>query len=82
MALLIPVLALTIGLAATIFGGLIRLQKTRQREGRAVGGGDDVGQRLEALEEQVGTLQRQLSETQERVDFAERLLTRSREPQG
>ena len=77
MALLIPVLALTIGLAATILGGLVRLQKGRHRQGAIAG--DDVVARLEALEEQVGSLQHQLGETQERLDFAERLLARGRE---
>jgi predicted nucleic acid-binding Zn-ribbon protein len=39
----------------------------------------DVPPRLEALEQSVQTLQHELAETQERLDFAERLLAKSRE---
>lgn len=38
----------------------------------------DVAQRLEALERTVQGLQQELAETQERLDFAERLLTKAR----
>ncbi|MGH7671794.1 MAG: hypothetical protein ACREMC_02760 [Gemmatimonadales bacterium] len=43
----------------------------RLRQGR---GGTEDPARLEALEAEVGNLGRELSETQERLDFAERLL--------
>ncbi|MGH7581297.1 MAG: hypothetical protein ACREM9_14040 [Gemmatimonadales bacterium] len=36
----------------------------------------DVSARLETLEQSVQGLQRELAETQERLDFAERLLTK------
>jgi hypothetical protein len=39
----------------------------------------DVAGRLESLEREVDALQLQLTETQERLDFAERLLTQARE---
>lgn len=39
----------------------------------------DVSARLETLESNVQSLQQQLTETQERLDFAERLLTKARE---
>jgi predicted nucleic acid-binding Zn-ribbon protein len=39
----------------------------------------DVTARLEALEREVQGLQQELGETQERVDFAERLLSQARE---
>jgi predicted nucleic acid-binding Zn-ribbon protein len=38
-----------------------------------------VTARLEALERGVQDLQQELAETQERLDFAERLLTKARE---
>ena len=46
----------------------------------------DTAAHLQALEEEVGTLRREMIETQERLDFAERLLsqgsdTRRVEPQ-
>jgi len=39
----------------------------------------DVTAQLEALEQVVQGLQRELAETQERLDFAERLLSKARE---
>jgi hypothetical protein len=42
------------------------------------GGGQE--ERLELLEEEMGNVRRELSETQERLDFAERLLAQRTEP--
>jgi len=39
----------------------------------------EVTPRLEALEQRVLDLQQELAETQERLDFAERLLTKARD---
>jgi predicted nucleic acid-binding Zn-ribbon protein len=39
----------------------------------------DVTERLEAVEHRVEDLQQELAETQERLDFAERLLSKARE---
>ena len=39
----------------------------------------DTEARLEALEQKVGGLQQELAETQERLDFTERLLSQARE---
>ncbi len=39
----------------------------------------NVTPRLETLEQSVQVLQQQLAETQERLDFAERLLTKTRD---
>jgi len=60
---LIPVVAITAFLAAKI---------TRARATRSASLSTDVTARLEALE-------RELAETQERLDFAERMLTQARE---
>jgi hypothetical protein len=63
------VLALTFGLWAQ-----------RLRQGRGPGpGGSEPQARLEALEVEVSRLRQELSETQERLDFAERLLAQGRE---
>ena len=78
LALLIPVLALVIGLAGTILGGLIKLQKARGEQGR-VGADDEFAARLEAVEQEVSSLRQQLSDAHERIDFAERLLARPRD---
>src|SRR5712691_6158305 len=48
----------------------------RLREGP---GGGELQARLEALEFEVSTLRQELSETQERLDFAERLLAQGPE---
>jgi len=42
----------------------------------------DVTQRLEAVEHRVEELQQELAETHERLDFAERLLSKGREERG
>jgi uncharacterized protein YceH (UPF0502 family) len=63
LLLLIPVVAITAFVAVKI----ARLRATRPEPPSA-----DVTARLEALE-------RELAETQERLDFAERLLTKARE---
>ena len=75
LALLIPLVALSIGLAATVLSGLAKLQRERNKAGRAITD-DDVAGRLEALEQEVGSLRGQLAEAHERLDFAERLLAR------
>jgi len=42
----------------------------------------DLTSRLETLEHNLQSLEQQLAETQERLDFAERLLTKAREGLG
>ncbi len=42
----------------------------------------DVSQRIEELEQTVQALQRELADTQERVDFAERLLAKGKDERG
>lgn len=42
----------------------------------------DVTERLGAVEHRVEDLQQELAETQERLDFAERLLSKGREERG
>ena len=70
LALLIPVLALAIGFVA-----ILKMPR------RAFGArsNPDLGSRVEVLEQEVGSLRKELSEAQERLDFAERLLTRVEE---
>jgi uncharacterized protein YceH (UPF0502 family) len=63
LLLLIPVVAITAFVAVRI---------TRLRARRSESPSADVTARLE-------TLERELAETQERLDFAERLLTKARE---
>ena len=68
--------------ALLIFVGipaLTVLKIARLRAGRPQTSSTDVAERLEAVEHRVEDLQHELAETQERLDFAERLLTKARE---
>jgi hypothetical protein len=81
LAMLIPIILLAIPVTAIVFSGLrklasLRLEETRIRAG-ALGGGAES--ELAALREDVDGLRLELGEVQERLDFAERLLTRSGE---
>ena len=55
------------------------LRIARLRAARLGSPAADVTERLEGLEHDVQHLQQELAETQERVDFAERLLSKARE---
>jgi predicted nucleic acid-binding Zn-ribbon protein len=70
LAPLIPVVAIIAFAAVKI---------ARIRANRPESSSADVAARLEAIEHEVQGLQQELAETQERVDFAERLLTKARE---
>jgi predicted nucleic acid-binding Zn-ribbon protein len=67
-------LLILVGIPALTVLKLARLRATRLQTPSA-----DITQRLEAVEHRVEDLQKELEETQERVDFAERLLTKARE---
>ncbi|HET7789339.1 MAG TPA: hypothetical protein VFK78_00925 [Gemmatimonadales bacterium] len=56
---------------------IITLARLRSRRGAPLPG--DVPERLEELERGVQDLRQQLEETQERLDFTERLLSRARD---
>ncbi len=63
-----------VGTAAVTIVKVARLWTTRPESPSA-----DVTARLEALERGVQGLQQEQAETQERLDFAERLLSKARE---
>ena len=81
IALLIPIFALAIPLAGIVLFGLQKLARTRLEEAHLRAGVLDKGSEAEiaALREEVGDLRRELGDVQERMDFAERLLSRVRE---
>ncbi len=54
-------------------------QRLRKDPGGGGAGGGELRARLEALEAEVSRLGQELSETQERLDFAERVLAQGRE---
>jgi hypothetical protein len=76
----IPVLALAIGLVAVLkmprkaFGGSSTKADLADRV-RALE--QDVQGRMDAMEQEIAGLRQELGETQERLDFTERLLTRA-----
>jgi hypothetical protein len=79
---LVGVLGLMIPLVALSIGGMLVLSRTRIGEAiaRRISGDarhPQLEAELEALEDEVARLRGQLGETNERLDFAERLLTRS-----
>jgi hypothetical protein len=81
MGVMIPILALSIPVLAILLGGLqkmqkLRIEEARIRAGSLAGGGDAE---LEQLRAEVEALRTELGEVHERLDFTERLLTRSRE---
>jgi hypothetical protein len=81
LAMLIPIFAMAIPIAGIIFHGLQKIARLRLEEARVRAGaldGPTAGE-VSALREEVGEVRRELAEVQERLDFAERLLTRGRE---
>jgi hypothetical protein len=69
LLLLIPIVAITVVVTAKI----VRRRSTRAESPPA------DSPRFEVLERTVERLQQELTETQERLDFTERMLTRARE---
>ena len=67
-------LIIVVGTAAFTIVKVARLWTSRPQSPSA-----DVTARLEALEHSVQQLQQEQTETQERLDFAERLLSKARE---
>ena len=59
---------------------LIRLARIRTAQLQSSPG--EASARIDALEQDVQSLQQQLAETQERLDFAERLLSTGRDERG
>jgi hypothetical protein len=68
-------LIIVVGTAAFTIVKVARLWTSRLQSPSA----DDATARLEALEGSVQQLQQEQTETQERLDFAERLLSKARE---
>lgn len=91
MGELIPLFGMATGLLITgglIFGVVkimhspVGIALARRISGRPGLEEDDVRLEMGYLRDQVEDLQRQLTETQERLDFAERLLTRGTQAPG
>jgi hypothetical protein len=80
LALLIPILALLIPVCAIVFNGLVKIAKYRAL-GAAADGEGGIAARLAAVEEELLAVRHELADTQERLDFAERLLARPADAQ-
>lgn len=76
---LIPIMVLGIAVAAIVSTSLLKLQRLRLEEARLRAG--DPGD-INYLVRQVSALQHEMTEVQERLDFAERMLAQGREPPG
>ncbi len=69
------VLALMIPIVAIVCGTIVKLTRARDN---AAGLPAELTHRLESLESEVGALRQELGETQERLDFTERLLAQDK----
>jgi hypothetical protein len=74
-------IVLLIPITAIIMVGLVRIARLLGpgNQGKGGPGVKQLEARLEAVEQELTGLQHELSETQERLDFAERLLAQARE---
>lgn len=73
LALLIPILALSIPVVAIVMSSLVKMARLKA-EGQRTALGPDESLRLAALEDDVAQLRQDLADTHERLDFAERML--------
>lgn len=76
---LIPIMVLGIAVAGIVSSSLLKLQRLRLEEAKLRAG--DPGD-VDDLVSRVSTLQHQMAEMQERLDFAERILVQVRETPG
>jgi len=79
LGLLIPILALSIPVAAIVLNGLQKLWKLRIEEARVRAGsvGGETEAEFEQLHAEIDQLRLELSEVQERLDFTERMVARA-----
>jgi hypothetical protein len=75
------VVALLIPIAAIVTGGVVKIYKVREssRLPNRDGDSEALQARLAAMEQDLAAMRGELSETQERLDFTERLLAQARE---
>ena len=75
-----PDLTPLIPVAAIIMFGLVRIARHWRTGGQLPAGTPQLEERLESVEQRLTALQGELNDTQERLDFAERMLAQTREP--
>lgn len=79
LAIFIPIIALSIPVVAIVMSNLSKMAKFKAEAQRGDLPGE-VEARMAAIEDDVHALRRELGETQERLDFTERLLAQRSEP--
>ena len=79
IVLLIPILALSIPVLAIIASTVVKIARLKAQSQATLS--PEVEHRIAVLEEDVGSLRQELSETQERLDFTERLLAQKGDEQ-
>lgn len=75
--IIIPILIFLIPVLAVTFNGLTKLARAKAEQQSALGG--DALERIAELENEMQHVRRELSETQERLDFAERMLAKPKD---
>jgi hypothetical protein len=78
LALFIPIIALSIPIVAIVMGSRIKLQRLKMEQSSTLP--PELEHRINALEGDVTGLRQELTETQERLDFTERLLAQKSQP--
>ena len=81
MALLIPIIAMLIPIAAIVMGSMQKIAKLRLDEAKARAGvlPDGTLAELDQVRGEMDQLRHELAEVQERLDFTERLLAQRRD---
>lgn len=81
LALMIPIIALSIPVVAIIMGSKHKMAKMQLEEARLRHGdlGEDAHAELDELRGEVDQLRTELGEVHERLDFAERMLANPKE---
>lgn len=69
-----------IPIAAILAWGAVKIATIQAQAKRAANPDPQMSDRLQSLENEVGSLRQELGEAQERIDFAERLLSQQRPP--
>ncbi len=74
MVLMIPIIALSIPVVAIVMTSLVKIARLRVQGQVTLP--PEIEQRIAQLQDEVGSLRQELGETQERLDFTERLLVK------
>jgi len=76
LAMLIPIIALSIPVVAIVMGSMVKMARFKAEAQRVALPSPETDARIAQLEDEVHTIRQELTETQERLDFTERLLAK------